>query len=382
MGFAAVGLIPPIGGALLQEGIDVAVILNALRALTTAVARCRGGMPPGRDIPQSQRRPTRPAGISGSTEAVAAFPHSVPRRPRWRRRPGSPECWHEGQHRRKGRLAPPWRAPPLRRHARSPTRTGIRLSGRDPVSGIEVSLSIPLSQVDSVRVAEARRGAARRRALRRPRARRVGGDLRPRGRRRPASRPRACPHARRADPRAETDARPRRCEMKSLRRHDHRASDREVGHVAEGGGGDPDRAEDLGPAGRRPREPRRRRPVRGRHPVQGERRGRAEEPVRALARAAASRHRLEGRGAHGRRGDVGAGDHDRPQAPAGRGRADDDRQRRQAPAGRRRRRQADRHRHPRRSRPRVRPLRRGDRRRRSATTSSAGRSGSRRRRSR
>jgi len=34
MGFAAFGYIPPIGGALLQEGIDVAVILNALRALT------------------------------------------------------------------------------------------------------------------------------------------------------------------------------------------------------------------------------------------------------------------------------------------------------------------------------------------------------------
>jgi P-type E1-E2 ATPase len=33
MGFAAVGLIVPIVGALLQEGIDVAVILNALRAL-------------------------------------------------------------------------------------------------------------------------------------------------------------------------------------------------------------------------------------------------------------------------------------------------------------------------------------------------------------
>jgi heavy metal translocating P-type ATPase len=32
MGFAAVGLIPPTVGALLQEGIDVAVILNALRA--------------------------------------------------------------------------------------------------------------------------------------------------------------------------------------------------------------------------------------------------------------------------------------------------------------------------------------------------------------
>ncbi len=34
MGFAAFGYIPPIAGALLQEGIDVAVIVNALRALT------------------------------------------------------------------------------------------------------------------------------------------------------------------------------------------------------------------------------------------------------------------------------------------------------------------------------------------------------------
>jgi heavy metal translocating P-type ATPase len=34
MGFAAAGYIPPVAGALLQEGIDVAVILNALRALT------------------------------------------------------------------------------------------------------------------------------------------------------------------------------------------------------------------------------------------------------------------------------------------------------------------------------------------------------------
>jgi len=34
MAFAAAGEIPPIAGALLQEGIDVAVILNALRALT------------------------------------------------------------------------------------------------------------------------------------------------------------------------------------------------------------------------------------------------------------------------------------------------------------------------------------------------------------
>jgi P-type E1-E2 ATPase len=34
MGFAAFGYIAPVGGALLQEVIDVAVILNALRALT------------------------------------------------------------------------------------------------------------------------------------------------------------------------------------------------------------------------------------------------------------------------------------------------------------------------------------------------------------
>ena len=33
MGFAAFGYISPVAGALLQEGIDVAVILNALRAL-------------------------------------------------------------------------------------------------------------------------------------------------------------------------------------------------------------------------------------------------------------------------------------------------------------------------------------------------------------
>jgi len=31
--FAALGFIAPVFGALLQEGIDVAVILNALRAL-------------------------------------------------------------------------------------------------------------------------------------------------------------------------------------------------------------------------------------------------------------------------------------------------------------------------------------------------------------
>jgi heavy metal translocating P-type ATPase len=35
MGFAAIGLLPPVAGALTQEAIDLAVILNALRALTS-----------------------------------------------------------------------------------------------------------------------------------------------------------------------------------------------------------------------------------------------------------------------------------------------------------------------------------------------------------
>jgi soluble P-type ATPase len=44
MGLAAAGLLPPAFGALLQEGIDVAVILNALRAL-------RGGRIGGQPVP-------------------------------------------------------------------------------------------------------------------------------------------------------------------------------------------------------------------------------------------------------------------------------------------------------------------------------------------
>jgi hypothetical protein len=43
MGFAAHGWLSPVAGALIQEGIDVAVILNALRAL---VAGRQGGRTP------------------------------------------------------------------------------------------------------------------------------------------------------------------------------------------------------------------------------------------------------------------------------------------------------------------------------------------------
>ncbi len=41
LAIAAVGLLPPAPGALLQEGIDIAVILNALRALKADEARLR-----------------------------------------------------------------------------------------------------------------------------------------------------------------------------------------------------------------------------------------------------------------------------------------------------------------------------------------------------
>jgi len=42
MGLAAAGYLPPVAGALLQEGIDAAVILNALRALGDGITRRRG----------------------------------------------------------------------------------------------------------------------------------------------------------------------------------------------------------------------------------------------------------------------------------------------------------------------------------------------------
>ena len=42
MAIAAVGLLPPAPGALLQEGIDIAVILNALRALRGEGDRAHG----------------------------------------------------------------------------------------------------------------------------------------------------------------------------------------------------------------------------------------------------------------------------------------------------------------------------------------------------
>lgn len=45
MAFAAVGWLPPVAGALTQEAIDVAVIINALRALTPGHRFGRPAMP-------------------------------------------------------------------------------------------------------------------------------------------------------------------------------------------------------------------------------------------------------------------------------------------------------------------------------------------------
>jgi heavy metal translocating P-type ATPase len=47
MFFAAIGFLPPVAGALTQEAIDVAVILNALRALTSGHVFGRRNMPAG-----------------------------------------------------------------------------------------------------------------------------------------------------------------------------------------------------------------------------------------------------------------------------------------------------------------------------------------------
>ncbi len=47
MFFAAIGVLPPVAGALTQEAIDVAVILNALRALTSGHVFGRRNMPAG-----------------------------------------------------------------------------------------------------------------------------------------------------------------------------------------------------------------------------------------------------------------------------------------------------------------------------------------------
>jgi heavy metal translocating P-type ATPase len=53
MGFATAGMLTPVAGAVLQEGIDAAAILNALRALRRPRARARPALP--RDVAETLR---------------------------------------------------------------------------------------------------------------------------------------------------------------------------------------------------------------------------------------------------------------------------------------------------------------------------------------
>jgi hypothetical protein len=71
MGVAAAGWLPAVWGALLQEAIDLAVILNALRALSPGrrePAALTGAEPPGR--PQSPVLPQ--ASVSSGAGIVPA----------------------------------------------------------------------------------------------------------------------------------------------------------------------------------------------------------------------------------------------------------------------------------------------------------------------
>ena len=91
MGVAAAGFLPPVWGALLQEGIDVAVILNALRALRPAAAPSRWPPPTPRS-PGGSAPSTRSSGQTSSScgpPPTRSPPTRPPRPPRW---PGSGRC--------------------------------------------------------------------------------------------------------------------------------------------------------------------------------------------------------------------------------------------------------------------------------------------------
>ncbi|HSM52523.1 MAG TPA: heavy metal translocating P-type ATPase, partial [Thermoanaerobaculia bacterium] len=66
MGFAAAGLLPPVGGALAQEAIDVLVILNALRALRQRRLTAAGA-------PESERTRAEHRDLAPGIEAMRAL---------------------------------------------------------------------------------------------------------------------------------------------------------------------------------------------------------------------------------------------------------------------------------------------------------------------
>ena len=83
MGFAALGYLPPLAGAVLQEAIDVAVILNALRALRVRGPReGREALTPAElDALKTEHDELRPIleQVRSTAERLVIFPHEVAR---------------------------------------------------------------------------------------------------------------------------------------------------------------------------------------------------------------------------------------------------------------------------------------------------------------
>jgi heavy metal translocating P-type ATPase len=78
MGFAAAGYLPPIAGALTQEVIDVAVILNALRALSPGRKSGRQRMPEGTGASLRQDHERVEAALDRLRETADALDHADP----------------------------------------------------------------------------------------------------------------------------------------------------------------------------------------------------------------------------------------------------------------------------------------------------------------
>jgi heavy metal translocating P-type ATPase len=76
MGFAALGYLPPIAGALTQEVIDVAVILNALRALSPGHKSSRKKMPEGTGAALRQDHERVEVALDHLREIADALDHS------------------------------------------------------------------------------------------------------------------------------------------------------------------------------------------------------------------------------------------------------------------------------------------------------------------
>jgi len=78
MGFAAFGFLPPVAGALTQEGIDVAVILNALRALSPGRKSSRKTMPATTGTALRQEHERVEAALDRLREIADALEHADP----------------------------------------------------------------------------------------------------------------------------------------------------------------------------------------------------------------------------------------------------------------------------------------------------------------